>query len=140
EPIRARPANRLTRAVKWARRRPISAALLAVSVAATLILLIGGWRFQLERHARIEQKLIADGQAMLARQRLWHTLYEQARQKRLSHNRSESLALIRQARALNDTYELRREAVQTLLSPGVRLVRQIPVGHVFSMKFSGGGN
>lgn len=140
EPIRARAANRLTRAVKWARRRPISAALLAVSVAATLILLVGGWRFQLERHARIQQKLVADGQTMLARQRLWHTLYEQARQKRLSHDRSESLALIRQARALNDTSELRREAVQTLLSPGVRLVRQIPVGHVFSMKFSGDGN
>jgi tRNA A-37 threonylcarbamoyl transferase component Bud32 len=38
EPIRARPAGRLERAAKWARRRPAAAALLAVSVLAAISL------------------------------------------------------------------------------------------------------
>src|SRR5262249_16856989 len=43
EPIEARPAGRLERGVKWARRRPALAALLATSAASLLALLAGGW-------------------------------------------------------------------------------------------------
>src|SRR5262245_61931219 len=43
EPIRARPVGRLERGVKWVRRRPALAALLAVSASALLALLVGGW-------------------------------------------------------------------------------------------------
>jgi thiol-disulfide isomerase/thioredoxin len=43
EPIRARRVGRLERAVKWGRRRPAPAALLAVSVLAALALGVGGW-------------------------------------------------------------------------------------------------
>jgi hypothetical protein len=39
EPIKARPVGRLGRAARWARRRPATAALLAVSVAAVLAVL-----------------------------------------------------------------------------------------------------
>jgi WD40 repeat protein len=39
EPVLARPAGRLRRAVKWVRRRPLAAALLAVSVLTPLALL-----------------------------------------------------------------------------------------------------
>jgi tetratricopeptide (TPR) repeat protein/tRNA A-37 threonylcarbamoyl transferase component Bud32 len=42
EPILARPATAWERAVKWARRRPTAAALVAVSTLAALALLIGG--------------------------------------------------------------------------------------------------
>jgi WD40 repeat protein len=42
EPIVARPAGRLERAVKWARRRPAAAALLVVSVLAAVSLTLGG--------------------------------------------------------------------------------------------------
>src|SRR5262249_9740020 len=42
EPILARPTGRAERAVKWARRRPAAAALVAVSVLAALALLGGG--------------------------------------------------------------------------------------------------
>jgi WD40 repeat protein/tRNA A-37 threonylcarbamoyl transferase component Bud32 len=42
EPIRARPARAWERAVKWARRRPTAAALLAVSALALLVVLVGG--------------------------------------------------------------------------------------------------
>jgi WD40 repeat protein/tRNA A-37 threonylcarbamoyl transferase component Bud32/tetratricopeptide (TPR) repeat protein len=45
EPIVARPVGRLERLIKWARRRPAVAALVAVSVLATLVLIIGGWTF-----------------------------------------------------------------------------------------------
>jgi len=43
EPIHARPVRPIERAIKWARRRPTAAALLLVSVLATLALLVGGW-------------------------------------------------------------------------------------------------
>jgi eukaryotic-like serine/threonine-protein kinase len=42
EPIQARPANVWERGVKWAKRRPTIAALLAVSATAVLALLSGG--------------------------------------------------------------------------------------------------
>ncbi|HEY7427883.1 MAG TPA: protein kinase, partial [Gemmataceae bacterium] len=43
EPIEARPVGRLERGVKWVRRRPALAAMLAVSAAALLALMVGGW-------------------------------------------------------------------------------------------------
>jgi WD40 repeat protein/Flp pilus assembly protein TadD len=45
EPILARPATAWERALKWARRRPAAAALVAVSVTAAAALLIGGLVF-----------------------------------------------------------------------------------------------
>jgi WD40 repeat protein/tRNA A-37 threonylcarbamoyl transferase component Bud32 len=41
EPIRARPAGRWERLVKWARRRPAAAALVAVSMTATAVVVAG---------------------------------------------------------------------------------------------------
>jgi WD40 repeat protein/tRNA A-37 threonylcarbamoyl transferase component Bud32 len=43
EPILARPVGWIERGVKWARRRPAVASLLALSASALLALLIGGW-------------------------------------------------------------------------------------------------
>jgi eukaryotic-like serine/threonine-protein kinase len=43
EPIHARPASLLERTLKWSRRRPAIAALIAVSVLSFLALGIGGW-------------------------------------------------------------------------------------------------
>ena len=45
EPIHARPVGRVERALKWARRKPAAAALLAVSVLALLVVLVGGGLF-----------------------------------------------------------------------------------------------
>ena len=72
ETIAARPASRLERTVKWAKRRPALAALLGMSVAAVLILtVLGAWfTLKLDRarrdaeDRRIEaekQKGIAEG-------------------------------------------------------------------------------
>jgi thiol-disulfide isomerase/thioredoxin len=43
EPIRARPASTAEKAVKWVRRRPAAAALVAVTALAALGLGLGGW-------------------------------------------------------------------------------------------------
>jgi WD40 repeat protein/serine/threonine protein kinase len=51
EPIRARPISTWRRGLKWARRRPTMAALLAVSVAATLSIVIGGASFTIKLRA-----------------------------------------------------------------------------------------
>lgn len=43
KPILARPASRVSRVLKWARRRPAVAGLVVVSALATVVLLAGGW-------------------------------------------------------------------------------------------------
>jgi serine/threonine protein kinase len=48
EPIRARPIGVLERGVKWVRRRPALAALLAVGVAACALLVIGRLHYEAE--------------------------------------------------------------------------------------------
>jgi WD40 repeat protein/predicted Ser/Thr protein kinase len=55
EPILARPAGRAERLVKWARRRPALAALLAVSAVALAVLLGGGTAFTLGLREQIRQ-------------------------------------------------------------------------------------
>jgi formylglycine-generating enzyme required for sulfatase activity len=45
EPIRARPVGAVERTWKWARRRPTTAALTLVSMAAAIVLLLGGLWF-----------------------------------------------------------------------------------------------
>jgi serine/threonine-protein kinase len=74
EPIRARRAGVWERSVKWTRRRPALAGLLAVSVAATLALGIGAWAYNLrleralkdarEQRARAEQNFREAWQAV----------------------------------------------------------------------------
>jgi WD40 repeat protein/predicted Ser/Thr protein kinase len=63
EPILARPAGRAERIVKWARRRPALAALLAVSVLALVAVLGGGawFTFQLDA-ARLRAEGLADAE------------------------------------------------------------------------------
>jgi formylglycine-generating enzyme required for sulfatase activity len=64
EPIVARPAGWFERGWKWAKRRPTAAALTLVSVAALLVLLVGGlWfnaRLTEQRNEALGQKQIAE--------------------------------------------------------------------------------
>jgi serine/threonine-protein kinase len=58
EPVRARPAGRWERTVKWARRRPAAAALLGAAVLLVLGLAAGGWLFHEQRQAERARALV----------------------------------------------------------------------------------
>jgi WD40 repeat protein len=65
EPILARPANRFERAIKWARRRPMIAALAATTLLATVIGLVGitwQWR-KAEANFALAQSHFAEAEA-----------------------------------------------------------------------------
>jgi eukaryotic-like serine/threonine-protein kinase len=65
EPVRARPVGRVERAVRWVRRRPAVAALLAVVALAVVAMTVGGVWFTLRLQA---EKAEADRQRGLAEQ------------------------------------------------------------------------
>jgi thiol-disulfide isomerase/thioredoxin/tRNA A-37 threonylcarbamoyl transferase component Bud32 len=73
EPIHARPVSTAERAIKWARRRPAAAALLAVIGLALLALGLGGWyakgRLQAALAIAEDRRLEADEQHQEAEQR-----------------------------------------------------------------------
>jgi tetratricopeptide (TPR) repeat protein len=70
EPIHARPTPAWERAVKWVKRKPTAAALLAVIVQAALVLLIGGLAYnkqlRKERDEAEQQRLRAETNEALA--------------------------------------------------------------------------
>jgi formylglycine-generating enzyme required for sulfatase activity len=68
EPIQARPAGRLERTVKWARRRPALAALLGVTVLAFVALTVLSANLAVARNDAEHQALIAIGKEQEARQ------------------------------------------------------------------------
>jgi WD40 repeat protein len=57
-PVQARPASRLERAVKWARRRPVAAAFLASAALAALLLLGGVVKYSADMS--VEQQKVKD--------------------------------------------------------------------------------
>jgi tetratricopeptide (TPR) repeat protein len=78
EPIRARPVSRWERTVKWARRRPAAAALIASAVAVPLVTLVGltagllifaGLNQELEERGLAFEKANTDLQASLDREK-----------------------------------------------------------------------
>ncbi len=123
EPIQARPVGVAERLALWARRRPAVAALAALSVALTLVLLVGfsvaAIRVHQAEHA-VQEKLRA---VQLA----------QARVERLSDQpgrRVRALAAIESAARQRPSLELRNEAIAALAltdlealpnSPGVEI-------------------
>jgi WD40 repeat protein len=80
EPIEARPASAWERGVKWAKRRPAVAALVAVSMIAILVLLLGGLYFT----AQLQEKTIA---AEKARDRAQHAKAEADKQRRRAEDK-----------------------------------------------------
>jgi tetratricopeptide (TPR) repeat protein len=57
EPIRARPTPAWERALKWGKRRPMTAALIAVSLVAAVSLAVMGVRWNEARVGRLQQEL-----------------------------------------------------------------------------------
>jgi WD40 repeat protein len=134
EPIEARRSGFGERAVKWARRRPALAALVAVIVLAGLGLVVGGGLYQIQLRQALDetrrQQQQAVEQTRLAEERLWQSLLEQARAQRLAGDRWRSLDALGRAAQVRVTPELRQEAIDTLAAPGVRLVCKLGPRHL----------
>jgi serine/threonine protein kinase/WD40 repeat protein len=135
EPLRARRAGVAERAAKWVRRRPTAAALLAVSAAGLLTVVVGSLAY----NARLQEAL---GEARRAeRQRteqLGLTSLHQAHGSRWSGRagqRFDSLEALRQAadsfRALGTLPEhlldLRNEAIACLVLPDIGPAQEVPL-------------
>jgi serine/threonine protein kinase/WD40 repeat protein len=136
-PIRARPNTIFERAAKWVKRRPAAAGLLASAIVVPLILLLGSLWFTIRLR---EERNYAQGQETLAKARLWSSLYEQARAERLVGNRSRALEILAEAARAKRTPELRREAIEAVISPGLALRHEIPFGSAQVVKFSPDGS
>jgi WD40 repeat protein len=111
KPIEARPISVLNRGWRWSRRNPWPTVAVAALVLATLLATL--WAITSRR------------MAVTSEQRLWQSLFEQVRSERLAGNRAESLKAAAEAARIKSMPELRQEAIQTITSSGVRLLREI---------------
>lgn len=105
QPIKARPIKIPERAWRWCRRNPWP-----TLATAALVLLA----------------TLASISAIKYRQRLWQSLLDQIRLERLAGNRAKSLEAAAEAARIKRTPELLQEAIQTITTPGVRLLQQFP--------------
>lgn len=125
-PIAARRATWLERARRWSRRNPLAAGLAAALVTALVGGLIGVtslWAMAEDRREEAEANAqAAERERDTAEDRLWKSLYEQARAERLAGHRWRSLELVAEAGRHKITSGLRQEAIQAITSPGVRRV------------------
>lgn len=128
-PILARRTSWFERARRWSRRNPLAAGLTAALIVALLSGLIattGLWSLAEERREEAELSAqTAQQERSEAEDRLWDSLYEQARAERLSGNRWRSLELLAEARQMKSSPLLRQEAIQTIAAAGMRLVARL---------------
>jgi WD40 repeat protein len=110
EPIRARPLGPLGRAIRWCRRRPGTAILLALVISLAVALIVGSLNFA-HNEARLERRttLLAEARAM--------------REEGVAGVRTRALAALRAAWAIRPSAELRSEAIACLSQPEVTLER-----------------
>jgi serine/threonine-protein kinase len=105
EPVRARPVGWLRRAVRWARRRPAAAGLLAVSAAAVLSLSAGGWWYNARLYAALAD---AEQSAADARHKTGQLL--RVNQQLAAANRRERRARRQESRARLQAQKEEQEA------------------------------
>jgi WD40 repeat protein/tRNA A-37 threonylcarbamoyl transferase component Bud32 len=139
EPIKARPTSAWERGVKWVKRRPAAAAFIATAVLFLGAVAATGIVFLRQEEAFRAEQAEAKAQTQLANLRHVQSLIGQANTERLIGNRARALQLLAEAARLETTPELRHDAIHAVTSPGLRLLHEIPVGFVNSMKFSPDG-
>lgn len=105
EPIRARPISAINRGWRWCRRNPWP------TVAAVALVIVAA---------------VFSVSAISYRQRLWQSLLDQARLERVAGNRAKSLERAAEAARIKPTTALRQEAIQSIIAPGLRLMREFP--------------
>lgn len=125
EPTRARPLGVFGRFGRWCQRQPLLATTIGLAVVA--MGLTGGIAYrkvQRERDQALAARQVAEQALreaqearMRAQQRLWESLYQQARATLATRNagrRAVALSLLQQAAAMNFSPELRDVAVEAL--------------------------
>ncbi len=132
-PTSVRPAPLRERAWRWCRRNPVVAAALAAVAASLIIAGVMAWFVVINaRQAEGQALELADEQ----RDRLWTSLVERARSERRLGNRTQALASYQQALSIKSDSGLRPEIIETITSPAVQLIDEIPYAYVRSIEFS----
>ena len=115
EPVLARRTAAPVRAWNWCRRHPWPTAAVAAMVLFAAV---------------------SAASALLFRERLFESYVQQAGLERLTDNRAEAMNLLRQAARIHVTPAWRQEAMQLTITPGIRLLAQIPFGSIRRCAFS----
>jgi eukaryotic-like serine/threonine-protein kinase len=127
EPVKARPASVWERGLKWARRRPTAACLIAVSALALVTLLLGAWWYndllRAERDEADRQRreaLAARGREEAARR------LAEANEREAARQRDKARAWFQQARAAVDAMLTRvGEQLPPVTPQAARVRRQL---------------
>ncbi len=134
EPILARPVSTRERVVRWVRRNPLVAGLTAAVamtlVAGTAVSTYLAVKTEASAQEAREQKQTAQEERDNARERLWKSLFEQARAERATGARWRALELLAEAARMKKSPELRQEAIQAFTSPGLRVVCKLGPRHL----------
>jgi WD40 repeat protein len=132
EPIRARPVRRLEAGIKWVRRNPVVAGLLA---AVLLVLAAGAMVLMVSKQAIAREKDLAVRAERLAKQRLFDARLAQARAHRWGRQvgqRFDSWQPLSEAAQIGHELDLgeplllevRNEAIASLALPDVQRIKE----------------
>ncbi len=150
-PILARPVGRTERLWRWCRRNPALAAMEFTSALLLLLIAIGSVFYarrlaanarQLSANARQLSAALDDAKEgrSAAQSRLRESLIAQGRAERLAGGRWAAVQAIAEAARIRPSEDLRQEAIQAIVTPGVRLERTIPFGQAYVTRLSGDGS
>jgi WD40 repeat protein/predicted Ser/Thr protein kinase len=148
EPIRARPVGWLEQTYRWCRRKPALASTLGVAIVSLLVIAIGSpiavMRLDRERRAaeaarrqELGSRVRAEAAEQASRQQAFAALVSQARATVRSGEmgqRVQALEALKNAAAISNTVELRRDAFAALALPDLRLIRELDWGPEYTVR------